>query len=179
MNFSLISRSLLKKLFTFLIIFSLSGCGIYKPVDARKVSPNDEERIKKNMKEGKGFSAGKLFSGGGGGTFQFSSSNEMWRATLDILDFIPLSDVDYGGGIIITDWYASPNNEKESIKIMVQFLTNEIRADGIKVKVYKKSCTSETNCQSITSNTELNGEIKLAILKKATLIKKADLEKKN
>ena len=106
MNFSLISRSLLKKLFTFLIIFSLSGCGIYKPVDARKVSPNDEERIKKNMKEGKGFSAGKLFSGGGGGTFQFSSSNEMWRATLDILDFIPLSDVDYGGGIIITDWYA-------------------------------------------------------------------------
>ena len=179
MNFTIISKSIFKKLLAFFIVFSLNGCGIYKPVDARKVSPNDEERIKKNIKEGKSFSAGKLFSGGGGGTFQFSSSNEMWRATLDILDFIPLSDVDYGGGIIITDWYASPNNERESIKIMVQFLTNEIRADGIKVNIYKKNCTSQMNCQSMASNTELNGEIKLAILKKATLIKKADLEKKN
>ncbi len=179
MNFTIIFKLFSKRLLPFLILFSLVGCGIYKPVDARKVSPNDEERIKKNIEEGKSFSAGKLFNTGSGGTFQFSSSNEMWRATLDILDFIPLSDVDYGGGIIITDWYASPNNEKESIKIMVQFLTNEIRADGIKVNIYKKNCTSEMNCQSITSNTELNGEIKLAILKKATLIKKADLEKKN
>ena len=169
-----------KWLMFFLILSTLSNCGIYRPVDARKIPPNDEERIKKNQKEGRGFTLGgmsKTF--GSGGAFQFSSSNEMWRATLDILDFIPLSDVDYGGGIIITDWYASPNNKKESIKIMVQFLTNEIRADGIKVNVYKKNCTSEMNCQSISSNTELNGEIKLAILKKATLIKKADLEKKN
>ena len=78
--------------------------------------------------------------------------------------------------------YGEPNllnNEKESIKILVQFLTNEIRADGIKVNIYKKNCTSQMNCQAMASNTELNGEIKLAILKKATLIKKADLEKKN
>tara|TARA_Y100000992_G_scaffold297297_1_gene260706 strand:+ start:1074 stop:1610 length:537 start_codon:yes stop_codon:yes gene_type:complete len=171
------------KLFLVLItiltfISTLQSCGIYKPVDARKVSPNDEERIKKNMKEGKGISIGKVF-GESGGTFQFSSSNEMWRATLEILDFIPLSDVDYGGGIIITDWYTAPKDKKESLKIMVQFLTNEIRADGIKVMVYKKKCQTEASCESFVSNSDLTGEIKLAILKKAALIKKEDLEKKN
>ena len=172
--------SQLTKLFTVTtVILFLGACNIYKPVDARKVSPNDEERIKQNQKEGKGFALGKAFGRGGGGTFQFSSSNEMWRAAIDILDFLPLSNVDYGGGIIISDWYASPSNKKESIKIMVQFLSNEIRADGIKVNVYKKKCNTESNCQSNLSNSELNGEIKLAILKKAALIKKADLDKKN
>ena len=175
----MIYSSLFKKAIFISLFFLMIGCGLYKPVDARKVSPNDEERIKKNIEEGKGMQVGKLFGGGSGGEFQFSSSNEMWRATLDILDFIPLSDVDYGGGIVITDWYASPVNESESIKIMVRFLTNEIRADGLKVNVYKKKCKTEVNCQSFNSNSELNGEIKLAILKKAALIKKADLEKKN
>ena len=65
----------------------------------------------------------------------------MWRATIEILDFVPLSSADYGGGIVITDWYADTGNEKESIKIMVQFLSNEVRADGIKVIVYNKFCS--------------------------------------
>lgn len=171
--------SQITKFFTLILLICLiNACGIYKPVDARKVSPNDEERIKQNQKEGRGIALGKVFNNSGG-DFQFSSSNEMWRAAIEILDFLPLSDVDYGGGIIISDWYASPNNKKESIKIMIQFLSNEIRADGIKVNVYKKKCMTESNCQSNLSNSELNGEIKLAILKKAALIKKADLEKKN
>ena len=179
MNFTGNYRSITNRILVIFFIFILTGCGIYKPVDARKVPVNDEERIKKNMEEGKGINMGKVFGGGGGGTFQFSSSNEMWRATLSILDFIPLSDVDYGGGIIITDWYTSPNSEKESIKIMVQFLSNEIRADGIKVSVYKKNCPTEISCKTENSNSALNGEIKLAILKKAALIKKADIAKKN
>ena len=162
---------------TIIVVLTLSGCGLYKPVDARKVSPNDEERIKKNQAEGRGFTLGGLGKGSGG-TFQFSSSNEMWRATLDILDFLPLSDVDYGGGIIITDWYSSPDKKKESIKIMVQFLSNEIRADGIKVKVYKKNCLTESSCASSLIDSEIGSEIKLAILKKAALIKKSDLQNK-
>ena len=178
MKLSLFNKEIIKKILTLSIVLFLGGCGLYKPVDARKVPVNDEARVKKNIEEGKGVSLGRAF-GGKGGTFQFSSSNEMWRAALSILDFIPLSDVDYGGGIIITDWYTSPKSEKESIKIMVQFLSNEIRADGIKVNVYKKSCPTEINCKTENSDTELNGEIKLAILKKAALIKKADLAKKN
>ena len=101
----------------------------------------------------------------------------MWRATLEILDFLPLSDVDYGGGIIITEWYNSPEAPNQSLKIMVQFLTNEIRADGVKVNVYQKNCSSQNNCSSSLINSEISSEIKLEILKKAALIKKLDLQK--
>ena len=166
-----------KWLMFFLIISTLSNCGIYRPVDARKIPPNDEERIKKNQEEGRGFTlggVGKTF--GSGGTFQFSSSNEMWRATLEILDFIPLSDVDYGGGIIITEWYSAPKKPDESLKIMIQFLSNEIRADGIKVNIYKKECKTETQCSAFLIESDVGSEIKLEILKQAALLKKADLK---
>tara|TARA_X000001036_G_scaffold315053_1_gene293512 strand:- start:110 stop:649 length:540 start_codon:yes stop_codon:yes gene_type:complete len=175
-----INRSIIKPvkwLIFFIVFFSLSNCGIYKPVDARKIPPNDEARIKKNQEEGRGFTLGgmsKTF--GSGGTFQFSSSNEMWRATIEILDFLPLADVDYGGGIIITEWYSAPQKPDESLKIMVQFLSNEIRADGIKVNVYKKECKTETQCSASLIESDIGSEIKLEILKQATLLKKADLK---
>ena len=175
-----INRFIIKRvkwLIFFIILFSLSNCGIYRPVDARKIPPNDEERIKKNQEEGRGFTLGGFGKTlGSGGTFQFSSSNEMWRATIEILDFLPLSDVDYGGGIIITEWYSAPTKPNESLKIMVQFLTNEIRADGIKVNVYKKACKTETQCSASLIESEIGSEIKLEILKQATLLKKAELK---
>ena len=62
---------------------------------------------------------------------------------------------------------------------MIQFLTNEIRSDGIKVNIYKKKCVTENNCSSSLLNSNLNSEIKLAILKKASLLKKETIEKKN
>ena len=164
--------------FLIAILIHLNSCGIYKPSDARKVSPNSDERVKQNQEEGKGISFGNMMNKKGG-DFQFASSNEMWRATIDILDFVPLANVDYGGGIIVTDWYKNSKTDKDSIKLMIQFLTNEIRADGIKVSIYKKECITENNCVSGLLNSELNNEIKLAILKKAALLKKKDLEKKN
>ena len=177
MNKALRTQSIMKFIIIFITIISLlTSCGIYRPTDARKVSPNDAERIKKNQEEGRGFTLGSLGKSSGG-TFQFSSSNEMWRATLEILDFLPLSDVDYGGGIIITEWYNSPEAPNQSLKIMVQFLTNEIRADGIKVNVYEKNCSNESNCSSSLIDSEISSEIKLEILKKAALIKKLDLQK--
>ncbi len=156
----------------------LGSCGIYKPSDARKVSPNDEERIKANQEAGKGLRLSKLMDRNKGGNFQFASSNEMWRATIDVLDFIPLSNVDYGGGVIITDWYVSDNQKNQSIKIMVQFLSNELRADGLKVVIYKKNCSVEKNCETSVSKSKLEEEIKLAILKKAALFKKENSTKK-
>ncbi len=161
----------------FFIVF-LNSCGIYQPSDARKVSPNDEERIKANQEASKGLRLQNLIKKGKGGNFQFASSNEMWRATIDVLDFIPLSNVDYGGGVIITDWYVSDTQESESIKIMVQFLSNEIRADGLKVVIYKKNCSVEKNCETSVSKSKLENEVKLAILKKAALFKKEQSEKK-
>jgi len=157
-----------------LFFLYLNSCGLYKPVDARKIPPSAEARIKLNQEQGKGFTLGG--SKKNSGVFQFASSNAMWRATIDILDFVPLSNVDYGGGIIVTDWYKQSSSDKDSIKLMVQFLSNEIRADGLKINIYKKECLSLDNCKTSLLTSKLNNEIKLAILKKAALLKKASLE---
>jgi len=161
-------------LLSILIIFSfLYSCGIYQPSDARKVSPNSKERVKKNLEEGKGMSIGKMLKGGGGGTnYQFASSNPMWRATLEILDFLPLANVDYSGGIITTDWYNEGTALDESIKITVRFLTNEIRSDGIRIIVHKKRCNIEQNCKISKITSAIEQELQVAILKKATIFEK-------
>ena len=115
----------------------------------------------------------------GSGSFEFASSNEMWRATLDLLDFTPLSNVDYSGGIIITDWF-SESSDQDPIKISVRFLSSEIRADGLKVIIYKKICKKidkKNNCKTIKDNTTLGSEIKLAILKKAAIINSSEITK--
>ena len=161
------------------IFLLLSQCGIYKKTDARKIPTNSKERVEKNMEEGRRIKFGNLTSRGSG-NFEFASSNELWRATIDILDFVPLSNVDYGGGIIITDWYNSSDKNNSSIKIMVQFLSNEIRSDGMKITVYNKSCKNIggiPNCSTSENNGEIAQELKLAILKKAATLKIATTEK--
>ncbi len=160
-----------------IIILGINSCGIYRKTDATKTPVNAKERVKKNMEEGRGFRIKNLGKIGQGGEFQFASSNELWRASIEILDFVPLVNADYGGGIIITDWYNSEENEKEYIKITVNFLTNEIRSDAIKVNIHKKICEINNNCKINLVKSELNNDIKLAILKKAALIKTKDLEK--
>ena len=164
----------------FLIFLMISQCGIYKKTDARKVPTNAKERVKKNLAEGKKIKFGQLGKGRSG-TFEFATSNEMWRATVDILDFMPLANVDYGGGVIITDWY-NEGNENDSIKIMVQFLSNEIRADGIKVIVYDRKCnsTNSLNCStSVDDKNSIGQELKLAILKKAAEMKTQAIKKES
>ena len=160
------------------IIFSfLYSCGIYAPSDARKVSPNSKERVKKNLEEGKGMSIGKMMKGGGGTNYQFASSNPMWRATLEILDFLPLANVDYSGGIITTDWYNEGTSLDESIKITVRFLTNEIRSDGLKIIVHKKKCSIEQQCTVAKITSALEKELQVAILKKAVTFEEEYMRK--
>ena len=149
------------------------SCGIYKPVDARKVSPNADERVKKNLEEGKGFTLmGSLGGSDKGTNYSFASSNPMWRATLEILDFLPLANVDYSGGIITTDWYNEGTALDESIKITVRFLTNEIRSDGIRIIVHKKRCNLEQNCKITKISSAIEQELQVAILKKAILFER-------
>ena len=166
-------NQIFSKISLILVIFlMINQCGIYKKTDARKVPTNAKERVKKNIAEGKKIKFGQLGKGGSG-TFEFATSNEMWRATVDILDFMPLANVDYGGGVIITDWY-NEGNQNDSIKIMVQFLSNEIRADGLKVIVYDRKCgsTNSLNCStSVDDKNSIGQELKLAILKKAAEMK--------
>jgi len=153
-------------------LVSLNSCGIWDPADARKVSPNAQERVKKNLEEGRGITLGGALGGGSKTNYQFASSNPMWRATLEILDFLPLSNVDYSGGIITTDWYNEGTASDESIKITIRFLSNEIRADGIKVIVHKKKCNIKQKCTVKKISSALEYELQVAILKKAAIFEK-------
>ncbi len=149
----------------------------WDPADARTVSPNADERARKNIEEGKGFSImGNV--GGGKTSYQFASSNPMWRATLEILDFLPLANVDYSGGIITTDWYNEGTASDESIKITVRFLTNEIRADGLKIIVHKKHCNVQQVCSVKKISSVLENELQSAILTKAAIFEKGMNKKK-
>ena len=163
-----------KILLSITIFLFITSCGIYRPTDSRKVPVNANERVKKNMEEGRGFRISGL--GKRGGDFMFSSANPLWRASMDKLSFAPLSVVDYGGGIIITDWF-SDGDSNEEIKIAVRFLSNEIRSDAIKVMIHKKKCETFNNCKISQIENVTNHEIKLAILKTAAQLEKQDLAK--
>ena len=169
-------------LITIILLGFISSCGIYKPSDARQVSPNADERVKRNLEEGRGVTLKGMLGGGNKTSYQFATSNVLWRATLEILDFLPLANVDYSGGIITTDWYNEGTASDESLKITVRFLSNEIRADGIKVIVHKKKCNIQQECAIRKVTSALQNELQLAILKKASLFDQEDrkkLRKKN
>tara|TARA_B100001121_G_C18580234_1_gene569381 strand:+ start:47 stop:619 length:573 start_codon:yes stop_codon:yes gene_type:complete len=169
----------LKKIILILSVIILTkSCGAFKfeRADVKDSPINDSDKRERNIKEGRGISIGGVK--GRSGIFDFATSNEMWRATMEVLDFVPLTTADYGGGIIITDWYSDNLDSEESIKIMINFLSNEIRADGLKVKVYKKICNEKLVCNTQLMTSELNNEIKLAVLKKAAQLKNEDRKKK-
>jgi hypothetical protein len=151
-------------------LFFLTSCSMGKFGDARTTPTAAGERVKKNLEEGKGL----VLMGGNksGGSFQFASANPMWRATLEILDFLPLSNVDYSGGIVTTDWYNEGTSPNEALKITIRFLTNEIRADGIKIIVHKKNCGIQDSCSVKKVKSSLEDELKLAILRKAAIMEK-------
>ena len=161
-------------------LVALNSCNGKLPgADARKYPADPKKRIEKNIAEGKSF---RLFDNVGnskGGTFDFASSNELWRASLDVIDFMPLSSVNYSGGIIITDWYSDGNNQNESIKISIRFLTNEIRSDALDIKIFTRKCKNNLmNCNVVETNKVLITELKKEILKKAAIYESEKKSKK-
>ena len=163
---------LIKLLLLLHLIISLNSCGplAYKKTDTKKVSWDPKERIKKNIEEGKTL---RLFDTerrlGGPTTFEFASSNELWRATLDTIDFMPLTTANYSGGIIVTDWYSDNQNLNENIKITIRFLTNEIRSDALDLKIFYRNCDTSNKCKIIEKEGNLSKELKKEILKKAVI----------
>ena len=157
----------------------LSACnGKIPGADARKVSYDPNERVKKNLEEGRGFRLDSAFGNKSkGGNFQFASSNELWRASLDTIDFIPIATANYSGGILITDWYSSDKNLNESIKISIRFLTNEVRSDALDVKVFYKKCETLINCLISQNDGNLKTELTKEILKKAAIYQKQNKDK--
>jgi len=166
-----------------LISFFLNSCGGKLPGgDARKYPDDPKLRVKQNLEEGRGFRLSKTLkemNSGSGGVFEFASSNELWKASLDTIDFMPLSSVNYSGGIIVTDWYSSDQNSNESVKISIRFLTNEIRSDALNLKIFYKNCDTSNRCTVDERKGSLVDELKKEILKKATLYKKEIKDKKD
>ncbi len=157
-----------------LLILNACGGNFFRGADARKVSADPRERVKKNLEEGKGFRLNNAIKDrvGRSGNFEFASSNELWRASLDIIEFMPLTSANYSGGIIITDWYSNNTDPNETIKITIRFLSNEIRSDAIDINVFYKKCEANNKCVVQKNNKNIEAELRREILKKATIYQK-------
>ena len=158
-------------------IFLISCNGKFPGADARKYSSDPKKRVAKNLEQGRGLRLSEMGKSKGG-VFEFASSNELWRASLDTIDFMPLASVNYSGGIIITDWYSTDQNSNESIKISIRFLTNEIRSDAMNIKVFNKKCITPTNCITTEKQGDINTELKTKILKTAAVYEAEKKSKK-
>ena len=154
-----------------IILNSCSSRGkIWDPADAREFPAEPESRVQKNLEEGRGFRIMDFNKNNQvGGSFEFATSNALWRATLDTLDFMPLATANYSGGLIITDWYSESNSQKETVKISVRFLSNEVRVDALDIKVFSKKCISFDDCSVLENKGVLIGELKKKILQKAAV----------
>ena len=174
--FSLKTLKLLTLLFVSSIL--LVSCGGKLPgADARKYDPDPKKRVQKNLEEGRGFRLMESMGKNNGGVFEFASSNELWRASLDTIDFMPLGSVNYSGGIIITDWYSTDQTSNESIKISIRFLSNEIRADALDIKVFNKNCLTQINCVISEETSDLIPQLTRKILKTAAVYRQEKKEK--
>ena len=169
----------LKSLLLYLIlpVFVYSCNGKLPGADARKVPYDPKERVKKNLEEGKGFRLDDTFGNKKSGNFEFASSNPLWQASLDTIDFMPLSSANYSGGILITDWYSDDQNSEESIKITIRFLTNEVRSDALDIKIFYKRCDGINNCKVTEQEGNLKVELNKEILKKAAVYKEQQKDK--
>ena len=161
-----------------LAVLTTSSCKNRKFGSFENQPVNSQERARKNIEEGRGAGLGTLL-GKRGTNFEFSSSNPMWRASLELLDFLPMSTVDYSGGVIVSDWYSDNVSSGESIKISIRFLSNEIRSDSLKIIVHKKNCSSSENCvTSLQEKSKITEELRRSILTKAAILEKEQKEKK-
>ena len=168
-----------KNLFFYVsLIFFLNSCANLPGGDARKNPPQPELRVKKNLEEGKGFRLDDAFENNGkGGNFEFASSNPLWRASLDTIDFMPLSLANYSGGILSTDWYSEKDSSSDSIKITIRFLTNEVRSDALSIRIFYRKCKTINNCSVSEQKGNLSKELTKQILKKAAVYAKQTEEK--
>ena len=161
------------------IAFALNGCGGFKKVDQRSMPDGAKAKARKNIEEGRGVAFGDMIGRKGATTYEFSTSNPLWRASMETLDFLPMTTVDYSGGTIITDWYTDNSNENKSIKITVRFLSNQVSSSSLKIIVHQKYCSSNNNCKiQLLSDSKIKKELNTVILQKAALLQKEDKNKK-
>ena len=82
---------------------------------------------------------GNTIVAGGNGKMTLGVNSYLWHATLDTLSFMPLASADPFGGVIITDWYVAPTAPNERLKVTIYILDRTLRADGLKVVVFRQT----------------------------------------
>ena len=164
--------SYFRGIFLIFLMTNLVSCSVPKFMKPEKTTAgapiNAKERARQNVDTGKGISLKGALGGTKSTNYEFSTSNPLWRASLELIDFMPLTTVDYSGGIIITDWYNDSANPNESIKITVRFLSNEIQSNSIKIIVHNKKCKTNENCKINEIDSRIKFELQKSILAKAS-----------
>jgi hypothetical protein len=173
-----------KKVFILIVFLAFIFFGCAKRIDpvtgeVEKIEVDPHKKAREFADKGGGIfgDISRVGKGSGGGSFEFASSNVLWRATLKSLDFLPLLNTDYSGGIIIYDWYSQTNNPKEQIKISVQFLNSELRSDSIKITAHKKICETIERCSNSTLDQNFANSIKESIITSARTLKIEEAKK--
>jgi len=166
-----------KIILTFLF---LTSCAATDKVTGEKVliEPDAKKRAQIEAEKSGGI-FGNLGKNNKNAEIEFKNSNVLWRATLKSLDFLPLINADYAGGVIIYDWYSDNINSKEQIKVTVRFLNNELRSDSIEITSHKKICDDNNKCSVSVLKNSLSNEIKDKILSSARSIKIEEKKKDN
>ena len=180
MNFRyLTSLKSIKSSIKFIVLLSLisvflANCSVPNALKPKKVAKdrpiNAQERARQNIEQGRGISLKSAIGGRKSTTYEFSTTNPLWRASLETIDFMPLATVDYSGGVIITDWYSDNSSNEDSIKITVRFLSNEIQSNSLKIIVHNKKCKINENCTIREIDSKIKFELQKSILAKAVLI---------
>jgi hypothetical protein len=166
-------------LFLLILLFFINNCSKSDPETGKTevLEPNPYKRAQQIAEKGGGIFGDINRVGKSSGNFEFSNSNVLWRATLKNLEFLPLLNADYAGGIIIYDWYSQSNNPNEQIKISVQFLSNELRSDSVKIIAHKKICDNFNKCSNTSSDQKFAETIKDSIIASARTLKIEEAKK--
>ena len=166
--------------YCFILLFLLTfftHCAKVDPTTGEKVLVETDTRKKsREFVDKQGGLFGEIGKSSSGTNFEFSTSNVLWRATLKSLDFLPLVNADYSGGIIVYDWYSN-KNDKESIKISVRFLSNELKSSSVMVAGHKKICDEVGKCFIEKLDDKFTDEIKESVISTARLLKIEDSKK--
>jgi hypothetical protein len=160
------------------IFFMLTFCADKDRLTGKDVlkEPNIFKKVEEDAKAGKG-----LLKGGISGvisrdtTYNFGTSNVLWRSTLKTLDFMPFQTVDYSGGVIITDWHSNGNDNKQ-IKFTINFLSDKLATESVNVNGFIKEC-NQNKCTTTKTSPELNTKIKFEILEYARTLSIEDTKK--
>ncbi|WP_430396986.1 DUF3576 domain-containing protein [Ferrovibrio sp.] len=150
-------------------VAACGGSGDYLPYPDKgpdgTVNPNPTGERQTIFGSGGLFSPGskKPEEGGGGG---IGVNSFLWRASLDTISFMPLASADPFGGVIITDWYAAPQTPNERFKVTIYILDRALRADGIRVSVFRQLRQGEGWADQATAS-ETNVSMENAILQRA------------